>query len=121
MIIHAALYTFRSDISQEQIAVFIQELKAVTRRTGLVIWFLCGQHLPLPADQNIREQVYDFAALWGFANQQALDDFSQHPAIIQCVTRTIQPVLDKLAIVNFSEMDEIYRLRTKAEEYAHVS
>ncbi|MBV9689566.1 MAG: Dabb family protein [Ktedonobacteraceae bacterium] len=121
MIIHVALYRFRSDAPEEQVEACIRELQSSTRRTGLASWYLSGAHLPLPADQTVRDMVYDFAALWGFADQQALDEFSRHPVIAQCVAMFIQPILNRLAIVNFIETSDAHWQLAGIEEQKHVS
>jgi hypothetical protein len=121
MILHVALYRFRTDAQEEQIEQCKRELQVATKRTELVSWYLSGSHIALPADEAVRDIVYDFSALWGFADQKALDEFSRHPAIAQCVAAYIRPVVDRLAIVNFSETTDIFWEASRVEEKKYAS
>ncbi len=121
MIIHVALYGFRADATEKQIAAGIRDLQISTTETGLADWYISGRHLALPADQAIQDMVYDFAALWGFANQQALDNFSRHPIMAQCVARSIRPLLGKLAITNFFDLSDASWQPTGRGEHERVS
>ncbi|GCE49775.1 stress responsive alpha/beta barrel protein [Thermosporothrix hazakensis] len=103
MIIHLALYRFFPEVSEEQRTACIRELEASTERTGLVAWFTGGRHLALPADEPVQQFIYDYAALWGFTDQQALEAFSIHPAMKQWVATFVRPFVEKLAIANFKE------------------
>lgn len=121
MIIHAALYRFRAGASGEQIEACTRALKTSTEQTKLAAWYVSGRHIALPADEAVRDMVYDFAALWGFADQQALDDFSRHPALAHCVATFIRPILEKLAIANFNETSEASWQMVERGEQKHVS
>jgi hypothetical protein len=121
MIIHVALYRFHPDVPKERIEACIRELQISTGKTGLAAWYVSGGHLALPADQAVRDMVYDFAALWGFDDQQALDEFSRHPAMAECVALFIRPILNKIAIANFIETGNARWQQVGIEEQKHVS
>ena len=107
MIVHVALYAFRPETTDNQIEASIRKLQEASHKTGLVRWFLSGQHMPIAADAALPDQVYDFALLWGFANRQDLEEFSSHPVLTRCITETLQPVLEKLAVVTLCDVNEV--------------
>jgi hypothetical protein len=106
MITHVALYSFRSSASKEQIEQFMRELAICSNKTGLVSRYSGGLHLSLPADEAIRNMVYDYAAIWEFASLEELEEFSRHPIMATCVATYVQPVVERLAITNFVEANE---------------
>lgn len=102
MFTHVALYRFRSDATKEQIETLVRELAICTEKTGLVKHYSSGLHVSLPADAAIRDKVYDFAAIWVFDSKEKLAEFSKHPLSVDCIVTYVQPVLEKLAVVNFA-------------------
>ena len=112
MIFHIALYTFRKGVGDAEIDRFSKALTAHTNMAGLAHWYDGGHHLPLPADEAVRDSVYDFAAVWIFPSIDKLDQFSKHPAIVDFEIDYARPMVDKLAIANFAGITGIDRTLT---------
>ncbi len=105
MIRHIALYRFHPEVTVAQLQEFARELEYCTRKTRLAHAYSGGCHLPLPADEPVRDSVYAFGACWDFSDLARLDAFSQHPEVVSFVQRMVRPLVSSLAFVNYTDND----------------
>lgn len=106
MIYHIALYRFQESIPSEYLDAFVRKLAVCTGQTGLAHNYICGRHLPLPADAAAPDAVYAIGAIWEFASLALLEEFSRHPSMVEFVVEWVRPLGVRLAIANLEEPDE---------------
>lgn len=120
MILHIALYKFQPDTNSFQIEQCVHELKRSTSETGLATNYLGGQHILLPADKAVPHIVYDYGAIWMFPDMETIETFSRHPIMVQCVSLYVQPIMQRLAIINFDSSSSTLETFFEAPGNRHV-
>jgi hypothetical protein len=101
MIAHVALYRFRVGTPEADVERFFAALREATGKAGLSGRFVYGPHIPLPADEEVPDSVYSFAATWVFHSLDELDEFSRCAAITHFEKRWARPMVRDLAIANY--------------------
>lgn len=105
MIVHTLLYRFPDTTSDADVAEFFTEMRELVMGTGIIDSFDLRPHLLLGADRGARGMTAQWIVQFTCAGLDALDRFSQLPAVFDFVTDWKSRLNFTAAYANHEQLD----------------
>jgi hypothetical protein len=96
MLHHLVLFRWKSSATTAQIGQAIDALRALPAQVPGIAYLAAGPALATGSD-------FDCGLVAHFANPVALDTYDQHPHHLAVIQDKIEPILEQLAFVDFSD------------------